>query len=77
MENQKSIYNKQITVSVNGISSEKYRDQEILKSFCNLPISELSEFWDGFTEATKLAIINAHQQEFVDWAKSTRANQNG
>jgi hypothetical protein len=50
---------------------------EILKSFCNLPISELSEFWDGFTDATKLAIINAHQQEFVDWAKSTRANQNG
>jgi hypothetical protein len=77
MENQKSIYNKLITVAVNGISSEKYRDQEILKSFCNLPIAELSEFWDGFTDATKLAIINAHQQEFVDWAKSTRANQNG
>lgn len=72
MESQKSIYNKLIIVAVNGISSEKYRDQDILKSFCSLPIHELSEFWDGFSDATKLVIINAHQQEFVTWAKSTK-----
>lgn len=67
------ILNRLVVIAANGISANQYRDNDVLKSFCQLPLADLVDFWSGLTDQTKLAIINNHQDELVSWVKSQGA----
>ena len=67
------ILNRLVVIAANGISANQYRDNDVLKSFCQLPLADIVDFWAGLTDQTKLAIINNHQDELVSWVKSQGA----
>ena len=70
------LFNKLIVIAVNGIASNTYRDAEFLKSFCQLPLTDLVDFWSGLSDQTKMSVINNHQDELISWIKAQRVNTN-
>lgn len=64
------LINKLVIIAINGIAAGSYRDAELAKQFCKLDLSDLADFWPTLTNPTKLMIIEAHQEEFLKWAKS-------
>jgi hypothetical protein len=69
---KEEIFNQLITVAINGLAQSPHRDTGVLKGFCSLPLKDLSSFWTSFSDATKLQIINCHQDELITWINSYR-----
>jgi hypothetical protein len=70
------IFNKLIIVAANGIACNTYRDGDVLKNFCQLPLADLVDFWAGFSDQTKMIVISNHQDELTSWIKAQRAGTN-
>lgn len=68
---KQEIFTKLITIAINGLSGNSYRDADSLKAFCSLPLSDLIEFWDGLSDQTRLMIVSSHLDELKAWVKST------
>lgn len=74
---KQEVFNRLIIIAANGISSNSYRDTDVLKTFCQLPLADLVDFWSSLNDQTKVAIINNHQEDLLNWVKSQGANNNG
>jgi hypothetical protein len=72
---KQDVFNRLIIIAANGIAGNTYRDGDVLKSFCQLPLPDLADFWSNLTSQTKLAIIDNHQDEFIAWANSQRGEK--
>ena len=71
---KQDIFNKLIILSANNLASNSYRDEDVLKAFCGLPLSDLVDFWEGMTDQTKMKVVSSHQDELLTWIRSSRSS---
>ncbi len=66
------ILNRLVIVAVNGISAGSYREIDVLKSFCAMPLANIVDYWDGLSDTSKNSVISEHKAELAEWVKSHR-----